>query len=202
MPDASPRRRVVLADDHALVLSGLTALLQPTHDVVASVDRLDDLPAVLDAERPDLLVLDVWLHHRSSLDVLPDLLARHPGLLAVVLTGDDSVTTTRHAQQAGASAVVLKDHAPDDLRDALEVVARGGTWLPADRRHLDSTPTLPERDLAVLRAHCDGCTAAQIAEHVIISTSLVEKTLRRLRTQFGVQDRAGLVAAARQQGYC
>jgi DNA-binding NarL/FixJ family response regulator len=123
--------RIVLADDHAMVRSGLRVLLeaQPDLRVVAEAGDVDTALRETLAHRPGVVVLDINMPGEPSLPAIPRFLEAVPGTAVVMLTMHDEPAYAREALGAGASGYVVKNAAEDDLVDAVRAAASGGTYL-------------------------------------------------------------------------
>jgi two-component system response regulator NreC len=177
--------RIVLADDHAVVRSGLHFVLEPEDEmqVIAEAGDLAETLRKTRAIRPDVLVLDLNLGTESSLPSIPQLREDVPETAIVVLTMQDEPGFAREALQAGAAGYVLKEAADDELVEAVRAAARGETYLnPKLGARLAAEPPTPtgpaddlsDREVEVLRLIALGNTNAEIAEHLYISVLTVE----------------------------
>src|SRR5919202_3173300 len=137
---------VVLADDHGVVRKGLRLLLdaEPDLRVVAEGGTADDALRLAVAHRARVLVLDLNMPGRSSLDAIPEVLERSPDTAVVVLTMQDDPAFARRALQSGASGFVLKEAADEELLEAVRSAATGGTYLnPRLGARLAAEPPAP-----------------------------------------------------------
>ena len=197
--------RLVIADDHLLFRQGLKSLLksEPEVTVVGETERVEDLPALLDATPCDQLLLDLQME-RSVLGDIETLSARVP---VIVLTASevpaDAVAAIRH----GARAVVFKRFAVETLMDAIRTVAADDVWLPASlQTHLATqlrspgTSTLTPREEEVLRYVAMGLRNAEVGEKLSISEETVKTHLNRIFRKLGVRDRVELALHATRGG--
>ena len=152
--------RIVLADDHAVVRSGLRLLLdgESGFEVVAEAGDLDSARRYVRGHGPDVLVLDLNMPGGSSLEAIPDIRAESPSTQIVVLTMQQEPAFARHALGAGAIGYVLKEAADDELVEAVRRAAAGESYLnPRLGARMASEPPpgppddLSERELEVLR---------------------------------------------------
>src|SRR4051795_1171522 len=123
--------KIVIADDHRVVRSGLRMLLdrEEGFEVVAEAGDVGDARRCVRAHRPDVLVLDLNMPGDSSLPAIPILRKESPTTSVVVLTMQDDPAFAREALQAGASAYVLKEAADEELVAAGRAAADGETYL-------------------------------------------------------------------------
>ena len=195
--------RILLADDHAVVRSGLRHVLGAVADmeVVAEAGDLEETLRKVRGHRPDVLVLDLNLGKASSLPAIPELSAL---TRVVVLTMQDDPAFARRALADGAAGFVLKETAEGVLLDAIRQAAVGGTYLdPALGARLAAAPQGPpdgltDRELEVLRLLALGHTNAAVAEQMFLSVRTVETHRAAVARKTGQQSRAELVRYALQ----
>jgi len=176
---------VVLADDHAVVRSGLRMLLEAESDieVLAEAADVESTARYVLGHKPAVLVLDLNMGPESSLPLIPDFLARSPETAIVMLTMQDDPAFAREALRAGTLGYVLKHAAGEELIQAVRLAAAGESYLnpklgaklaaapPATNGRLDG---LTERELEVLRLIALGHTNAQIGEQLFLSVRTIE----------------------------
>ena len=201
---------VVIADDHGVVRGGLRLLLQ-RHDGVHVIGEAADVPGTLrlvEARRPDVLVLDLNMPGGSSIDAIPEIRRMSPATHVVVLTMQDDPAYARAAMQAGADAYVLKEVAESELMTVVRSVMNGHTYLnPALGAQLareSLEPALPDdltdRELEVLRLIALGHTNGEIGERLFLSVRTVESHRGRIQQKTGRHTRAELVGYALELG--
>jgi DNA-binding NarL/FixJ family response regulator len=207
--------RVVLVDDHPIVLHGLQLLFQrqPDFDVVACCP---DAPCAIDAvtrEQPDVLVLDLKMPRQSGLDVLRTLSAKHISCPTVLLTAAARDEEIREAIKLGALGVVLKESAPDVLLDCVRRASRGEKWIEretaggqparaaADRDGTrDGFDSLTPREIEIVKMVAQGLRNKVIAERLAISEGTVKVHLHNIYEKLSVDGRLELVLSAQQRG--
>jgi two-component system response regulator NreC len=198
---------VVIADDHAVVRSGLRMLLdaEPGLEVVAEAGDVPDAMRMVRAHRPRVVVLDLNMPGGSSLDAIPELRASTPETAIVVLTMQDDPAYARQALQNGALGFVLKEAADEELLEAVRLAAKGDTYLnPRLGARLAAQPPEPagppddlsERELEVLRLIALGHTNTEIAEQLFLSTRTVETHRAHIQQKLRRTSRAELVRYA------
>jgi two-component system, NarL family, response regulator NreC len=204
-----PSIRIVLADDHAVVRSGLRLLLDGEEDfeVVAEAGDLDSARRYVRGHNPDVLVLDLNMPGGSSLEAIPAIRTEAPDTQIVVLTMQQEPAFARHALGAGAIGYVLKEAADDELVEAVRRAADGESYLnPRLGAHLASEPApaapddLSERELEVLRLIALGHTNAEIAEQLYLSVRTVETHRAHIQQKLSLSSRAELVGYALRRG--
>ena len=204
----------MLADDHAVVRSGLRLLLDAEQGlrVVAEAGNIDDAVRLTRAHRPGVLVLDLNMPGgpgSSSLDALPELAEGSPATAVVVLTMQSDPQFARSALGAGAKAYVLKEAADAELVEAVRVAAAGGVYLnPRLGAVLAAAPPAPagppddltERELEILRLIALGHTNAEIGQQLYLSVRTVESHRAHIQQKLRRSTRAELVRYALDRG--
>jgi len=204
----------VLADDHAVVRSGLRLILDGEDGmrVVAEAGNTDDAVRLTRAHRPQVLVLDLNMPGgpgSSSLDALPDLVAGSPDTAVVVLTMQSDPQFARSALGAGAKAYVLKESADAELVEAVRRAAAGEVYLnPRLGAQLAAEPPAPagppddltQRELEILRLIALGHTNAEIGEQLYLSVRTVESHRAHIQQKLRRSTRAELVRYALDRG--
>lgn len=192
------RPTLLIADDHPIVAEALSSSLERWFHIVGSVVTLDALDDTLRTKAPDVVVLDLSFGEESSLRMLPTLVRNHPKTRFVVLTAHVEPVLVDAALRAGASAYVVKQSAPSELRVAIEESLAGRTYVTPIIRHQALEPTadhaLPgadaiqvsDRQVQILKLLRAGNTHRQIADALGISTKTVEYHINVLRIRLGV----------------
>ena len=208
MPDPTT---VVLADDHAVVRSGLRLLLEAEEGihVVAEAGDAADALRLSRAHRADVLVLDLNMPGRPSLEIIPEVSSGPEPTAVVVLTMQNDPAFARRALQAGARAYVLKEAADSELVGAIRAAAEGRTYLnPELGARLAAAPPEPAgppddlsaRELEVLRLIALGHTNAEIASQLYLSVRTVESHRAHIQQKTRRSTRAELVRYALEHG--
>jgi two-component system response regulator NreC len=203
--------RIVLADDHAVVRSGLRFVLdhEAGLEVVAEAGDLAETLRKVRAIRPHVLVLDLNMGGESSLASIPTLRADVPDTAIVVLTMQDEPGFAREALRSGACAYVLKEAAGYELVAAVRAGAHGETYVsPSLGARLAAEPPAPagppddltDREVEVLRLIALGNTNAEIAQQLYISVRTVESHRAHIQQKVDRMTRAELVAYAIERG--
>ncbi len=201
--------RIVLADDHAVVRSGLRMLLDHERDfeVVAEAGDLEAAQRYVRGHHPDVLVLDLNMPGGSSLEAIPSIREQMPQTQIVVLTMQQEPAFARRALGAGAIGYVLKEAADDELVQAVRRAAAGESYLnPRLGARLASEPPpgppddLSEREVDVLRLIALGHTNAEIAGKLYLSVRTVETHRAHIQQKLNLSSRAELVGYALKRG--
>ncbi len=196
---------IVLADDHELLRRGLRALIEsrPGCRVVAETGRGDEVPALVAAHRPDVLVIDLMMPGMSGLDVARRVRA---DVRVVLLSMHADEAYVSDALAAGALAYVLKGAGSDEILTAVQQVLLGKCYLSPPltmaaveayraqlRTHTDPLASLTAREREVLRLVVAGASNGQIAEQLTISPRTVESHCANLLRKLDLQSRFELI---------
>lgn len=197
---------VVIADDHAVVRSGLRMILEGEQgiEIVAETDSVDGAIRKLRAYKPAVLILDINMGGVSSLDSMAAIRDASPETRIVVLTMQAETAYARDALRGGASGYLLKDAADTDLLEAVTAAARGerymqpaiGARLAAERPREWPPDGLSEREAEVLRLIALGHTNREIGEELFLSIRTVESHRAHIQQKLRLQTRKELVAYA------
>jgi two-component system, NarL family, response regulator NreC len=201
------RITVVLADDHAVVRTGLRLLL--SQDGMEVVAEAGDVPTALRyvlGHKPDVLVLDLNMPGEPSLPAIPRFLEASPQTRIVVLTMQQEPQFAREALGAGATAYVLKEAADDELVQAIHAAREGRTYVnPSLGAKLATAPLGPpggltDREADILKLIALGHTNTEIAEQLFLSVRTVETHRAHIQQKLGRTTRAELVRFALDEG--
>jgi two-component system, NarL family, response regulator NreC len=201
--------RIVLADDHAVVRTGLRMLLDSESDfeVVAEASDVDSARRYVLGHHPRVLVLDLNMPGGSSLEAIPAIRKEFPDTHIVVLTMQQEPAFAREALGAGAVGYVLKEAADEELVEAVRLAAVGGSYLnPKLGARIASEPPpgppddLSQREVDVLRLIALGNTNAEIAEQLFLSVRTVETHRSHIQQKLRLSTRAELVGYALERG--
>jgi DNA-binding NarL/FixJ family response regulator len=207
--------RVVLVDDHPIVLQGLQHFFE-RHEgftVVACCPDADGAVAAVRSHKPDVLVLDLRMAGPSGLDVLRTLFNEQIPCRTVLLTAAISDSQVVEAIKLGAAGVVLKESAPEALLECVRKVHAGEQWIDRDTAtravstvldreaaETEVAHTLTPREIEIVRMVAQGLRNRAIAERLSISEGTVKVHLHNIYEKFGVDGRLELLLAAQQKG--
>jgi DNA-binding NarL/FixJ family response regulator len=205
--------RVLIADDHGIVRSGLRMLLDRHSDLAVVGEAGDGVEALelSQAERPDVAVLDVSMPRMTGLQAAREIRAHVPDTRVLLLSMHDDERYFLEGLDAGASGYVLKRAADTDLIDAVRTVAGGRTFLSGDAQRalmdgwLENGTTEPDdpltpREQEVVKLIAEAYTNRQIAETLTLSEKTVESHRATLLAKLGMRDRVELVRYAIRRG--
>jgi DNA-binding NarL/FixJ family response regulator len=207
--------RVVLADDHPIVLQGLQTLFQRQGDIDV-IAACRDGTAALEAVRslsPDVLIVDLKMPDPGGLDLLRRLSAEHLSCRCVLLTAAISQQDVLEAIRLGARGLVLKESPPEHLITCVRRVHQGDEWMDPDtvtraiRAALDRESAerkigeiLTVRELEIIRMAAQGLRNKAIADCLNISEGTVKVHLHNVYDKLGVDGRMELMLEAQRRG--
>ena len=202
--------RVAIADDHRVVRVGLEQLLATFDDVerIGSADGGEAAVTLCEAERPDVLLLDLSMPDLDGVEVTRRLTDAAPEVRIVVFTSFSDRERIVQALDAGAIGYLLKDAEPDEIHAAIRAAARGeaplapkaAAALLAERGSRSPAVELTAREREVLSLVVAGLANKQIARRLGISEKTVKGHLTNLFTRIGVTDRTQAALWAERTG--
>lgn len=198
--------RVLIAEDQAMILGALAALLgtEPDLKVCARAANGREALAGLAAERPDVLVTDIEMPEMTGLTLAAEARERFPALQVIILTTFARPGYLRRALEAGARGYLLKDRPAAELAEAVRRVHRGerviDPELAAEAWASDPDP-LTERERQILWRAGEGRSSAEIAAEVHLSEGTVRNYLSGAISKLGAANRIEAARIARQKGW-
>jgi DNA-binding NarL/FixJ family response regulator len=204
--------KVVIADDHGIVRSGIRLLLETQDDLEVLAEAADGVEArdVVIAERPDLAILDVKMPGLTGLQATREIKAQAPEVSILILSMHDDERYLFEALKAGASGYVLKSQADTDLLSAIRSVERGEPFLsPAAQQALikdvlergeQGESELTPREEEIVKLVAEANTSREIAGMLHLSEKTVENHRANAMKKLGMRDRVDLVRYAIRQG--
>jgi DNA-binding NarL/FixJ family response regulator len=208
-----PPVRVVVVDDHEIVRSGFSALLdrEPDIDVVGMASTGEEGLDLIADLRPDVAVVDYSLPRMSGVELCEKVVGRHPKTAVVILTGFMEGEVVRKALDAGARGYVYKDVDGRELKKTIRAVAHGDTvfdskataWILrwAHRRSDgNGADALSFREIEVLRLVAGGATNKAIADSMFVSENTVKTYLRRALEKLDCHSRSEAAVVAARRG--
>jgi DNA-binding NarL/FixJ family response regulator len=207
--------KLVLADDHPIVLDGLEQLFRAQKDVTVVArcqDGVETLRAVRQ-HRPDVLLLDIRMPAPDGLQVIRNLQKDSLPTRIVLLTVELSEDDVLEAVRLGVKGVVLKEMSPQMLMECVRKVADGEQWI--ERRSLtraldkmlcreagfrEVSSVLTSREIEIVRLAAQGLRNQAIADQLHISEGTVKVHLHNIYEKLGIDGRVGLTLYAREKG--
>ena len=208
--------RILLADDHALVLAGIRALIMELGgtQIVAEASNGREAVALVKQHNPDLVIMDISMKELNGIEATAQIVAESPSTKVLILSMHTTEDFVHRAIKAGASGYLVKDSAPVDLKMAIAAVMRGEIYLsPRVSKHLvsgflngkpqrdkSSMDALTPRQREILQMVAEGKSTKQIAFELNVSVKTVETHRAALMERLGIHDLAGLVLYAVRHG--
>ncbi|MEF9872454.1 MULTISPECIES: response regulator transcription factor [Micrococcaceae] len=217
--------KVLLVDDQPLLRMGFRLILEGEDDIVIAGEAVDGLDALAQtaALKPDVVLMDVRMPKMDGLEATERIAKDHPETKIIILTTFDLDEYAFSGLQAGASAFLLKDVAPEELVQAVRLVASGDAVVaprvtarlletyvrnagagnrnqPAETPHDPLLDDLTPREQEVLRALSEGLSNAEIAHRFFLSEATVKTHVRRILTKLHLRDRVQAVVYAYETG--
>jgi DNA-binding NarL/FixJ family response regulator len=194
--------RVLLADDHPLVRTGIRTALStaPGLVLIAEATTGDEAQQMCQQQRPDVLLLDLHMPGPPPLETVRFLQTHSPTIKVLILTAYDDDVYVKDMLRAGVAGYILKDVATESIVQAIVTVAQGSTWLSQSiaeklvqwstgEQQQPAPANLTPRETEVLRLVTAGKTNQEIGGQLAISEKTVEKHLREIFIKLGVTSR-------------
>ncbi len=210
--------RVVVADDQALVRSGFRMILDSQRDIEVVAEAGDGREALACARdlEPDVVLMDIRMPELDGLEATRRLLRGDGATRVLILTTFDADEYVYEAMKSGASGFLLKDVRPEQLAEAVRVVAAGESLLaPTITRRLieqfvrrpppgsarpPALEELTDRELDVLMLVARGLSNAEIAQELVLTEATVKTHVTHILTKLGLRDRVQAVVLAYESG--
>jgi DNA-binding NarL/FixJ family response regulator len=202
--------RILIADDHGIVRSGLKLLLDRQADLEVVAEAEDGVDALAKAlsERPDLAILDVTMPRMTGLQATHEIKKQAPEVQVLILSMHEDERYLFEALRAGAAGYVLKRAADTDLLEAVRAAARGQPFLTAsaqqslirDFLERGEQPELTPREQEIVKLIAEAHTNREIAEILHLSEKTVESHRANVLQKLGMRDRVELVRYAIRHG--
>lgn len=206
MSTAAKTLRLILADDHAVVVMGLEAVLslEPDIEVVATAEDGYAAVEAYSRELPDLILLDLRMPGMDGLEAASRIRAGFPDARILFLTSYETEHEIQRALSSGAAGYILKRSKGAELVQAIRTVAKGGTWMPERlvrrAREAAEAPDLSGRQVEVLSLVSKGLSNKEIASVLGFTESGTKQHLRQIFSKLGVTGRAEAISEAMQRG--
>jgi DNA-binding NarL/FixJ family response regulator len=206
--------RLVIADDHPIVLSGLAGLLAgPEFKIVGKCSDGLQVVDIVAHEEPDILLLDIRMPGKSGLEILKEIGRRSLKTRVVLLTGSLTEDEAIEAMRNGVRGILLKEMVPRLLVECLRKVSAGEQWLEKASvgRAIDKllkreeglkevTAVLTQREMQLLHLAVTDASSKEIAERLFISEGTVKVHLHSIYSKLSVSGRAELRRVAKEKG--
>lgn len=206
------KTNIVIVDDHPMMRKGLSITLdtEPGFNVVAQLDRGEELLRRFEDLDPDLIVVDVSLPGMSGLELIKHLVSRDPDCKILVVSRHDESLYAERAIRAGAKGYVMKLEASEVLLKAARKILRGGVYVSDEvsekllmgmargQKDFSESPidTLSDRELEVFELTGKGNSTREIAEKLHLSVKTVESYRGRIKSKLNLENATELMVHA------
>ncbi len=212
------KRRILLAEDHAILREGLRSLLSAQTDIEIVGEAEDGQQAIQQANalQPDIAIVDLSMPRMNGTDAIRAIKRRNPEIRVIVLTVHKAEEYVRASLSAGASGYVLKEDTQRELLAAIDTVANDNTYLSphvcgkvvSGYLGQSTTPlsssvrqdTLTDRERAVIKLVAEGYKNREIAEYLSVSVKTIEKHRSNLMKKLDIHNASALTAYAIENG--
>jgi DNA-binding NarL/FixJ family response regulator len=197
--------KVLIADDHPLVIAGVRRALERSEgiEVIGEARSGDEVITLVERRQPEVVLLDLRMPGRDSIDCIQQIRGEWPDVKVVVLSASEDRASIDGALGAGASAYIVKSVESADVASVLRQTASGNVFHPVARRPgqggaalEEEAPLLTERERTILNAVASGLTTSAISRELWVSEHTVKFHLTNIYRKLGVRNRAGAVRYA------
>jgi DNA-binding NarL/FixJ family response regulator len=209
---ASRKFRILLVDDHPVVLGGSKMMIetQPDLTVCGAAATVQEALALIEREHPDIVVTDLTMPGRSGIELIKDLVAVHPETKVLVFSMHDELLYAERCLRAGAKGYVMKDAPSDSMLTAIRTIIGGGVWVSprlnakiigmftgaTPRGSSSPVEKLSDREFDVYRLFGEGQTTKEIAASLNLSPKTVAVHRDNIRAKLGLRTTAELLRYA------
>ncbi|WP_413206672.1 response regulator transcription factor [Rhodospirillum sp. A1_3_36] len=200
--------RVLLVDDHPLVVEGIHARLETESDITVVGEAFDGLAALslIETVQADIVLMDINMPKLNGIDTMERMRREHPDLKVLVLSMHDNREYIANVLRAGARGYVLKDVPSREIVTAIRAVHRGGSYFSGrvseqllDLDRSDNGP-LTNREQTILHMLAEGLSNKDIARDLDLSVRTVETHRTNIKRKLGIDSTAGLTRYAMSRG--
>lgn len=204
------RLKVLIADDHPLVIAGIRRALEHDEDIdiVGEARSGSELLQLVERRRPGVVLMDLKMPGTPAVECIQHIAETWPEVQTIVLSAYDDRSTIDSALSAGATAYVVKCVKPIDLASVLRQSSTGAVFHAGaaprtgnpDERGSTEDPALTERERTILGAVASGLTTAAISNQLWVSQHTVKFHLTNIYRKLGVENRASAIRYAIEHG--
>ena len=203
------RIRLIIADDHPVVRTGLQGMLagQPDFEVVGEATTGTEAVEIVAQLQPEVVLMDLQMPEMDGVTATAEIKAHHPETHVLILTTYDTDADILRAVEAGATGYLLKDAPREELFHAVRAAAQGKTVLAPtvatrllEQMREPAQETLSGREVQVLALVADGASNKEIGKQLHVSEATVKSHLLHIFDKLGVADRTAAVTTALKRG--
>lgn len=194
---------VYIADDHVMLVDGLTKVINESNDVRAKnvFYRIESCREALIFERPDVLLLDISLPDGNGVDYCKEVHALYPDIKIIIITSHEEYSLARKALENGAMGYILKNSSVEEVMESIMSVYNGEKYLcdkieSIIKRSVDNEVRLSGREKEILKLIINGYTNPEIADRLFLSPLTIKGYRKNLLLKLGVKNTASLVHLA------
>jgi DNA-binding NarL/FixJ family response regulator len=198
--------RVLIVDDHAIVLEGIAAIINEEPDMTVIGRAKDGIEAIelFRQERPDVTLMDLRMPNMGGVEAITAICAEFNTARIIVLTTYDGDEDIYRGLRAGAKGYLLKDSKLSELRTAIRTIHGGQQYIPshvgAKLVQRMNNPELTDRELEVLQLVAQGMSNLKIGAALNITESTVKSNINRILSKLGAKDRTQATIIALKRG--
>ncbi len=201
-------KSIFICEDHQIVTDGIVHILEKSgqYEPIRSFKNAFSFLHALESDSPDLIILDLNLPDRNSIEFIADIRRDNPKVGILILTMHNDPLLAEKVRQEGANGYLLKDFGEDELLYALNVVLDGGYYTnpEIEQRHSENSLTkaffLTKREKEVIAYTAQGKSSSEIAEELFLSPHTVNTHRRNIYKKLGISNIKELISFAYNHG--
>ncbi|TDG37824.1 response regulator transcription factor [Pedobacter changchengzhani] len=202
-----------IADDHQILIDGLTAFFHTTDDLEVIGHANDGMTLLreLNHKKPQIILLDLNMPKFDGLKTLQRLVIDYPQIKVIILSNYDQAHLIKETEKMGAKGYLLKNGSKKELLEAIEAVKNGGTYFNI-KEPIEDTESdvfvdvfkkrfqLTKREIEIIRLVCNGASTPELSKKLFIAENTVNTHRRNIMYKLDVKNVAGLIGFARENG--
>lgn len=201
--------RILVVDDHPMVIEGMKAILQQISfvEVVGTANSSFQALELTDTLQPDLIITDINLPEVSGIELTTRIKKKYPLIKVIGMSTFNDRSYISQMIQSGADGFLVKSASREEIEQAIPLVLEGQLYLSVDismsrteKQHLQHQPVITRREKEILALIADGMTNPQIAEKLFISLNTVDTHRKNLLAKFETNNSAALIKLATKAG--
>jgi DNA-binding NarL/FixJ family response regulator len=217
---ATERVKILIADDHQLIIDTITILLKdaPDIDVLDEANNGNEVLAILSRRKIDLVLMDIEMPELNGIETTRQIHEKYPDVKIMALSGTKDGKTISQMLEAGASGYVLKNCTKDELLSAIRKIARGSKYFSSDvseammntfaeakerQKSMQNVLTkdhLTVREIEIIRLIAEGLSNSEIAEKLVRSPRTIDTHRTNIMKKINVHNIAGVIKYAMTNG--